>query len=241
MNWTEDPDLDGVGEACDEEAERVGEALYEGDTGSLPLDARRVLCQLLSGPSVDAQRHSQLWPALLREETGIRARLSDLFLELVIDRDLQVAFTRQADTGELETPILLRSSPLTFIDTVVLLNLRKRLAEAEARGERAAVEEAELVDDLAVFERSQRTDRAGYAKRVATSIEKMKKNSVLQRIRGSDTRYEVAPTLKLLFSAEDVAQLMGVYRAIRVDLDAGKSSSASEAGDAQAGREGAQS
>lgn len=241
MNWTETPGVDSAGEDDGEAAQPVDEVLYEGDTGSLPLDARRVLCQLLSGPSVDAQRHSQLWPALLREEVGIRARLSDLFLELVLDRDLQVAFTRQADTGELETPILLRSSPLTFIDTVVLLNLRKRLAEAEARGERAAVEEAELVDDLAVFERSQRTDRAGYAKRVATSIEKMKKNSVLQRIRGSDTRYEVAPTLKLLFSAEDVAQLMGVYRGIRVGLDGEKPPAVPEADDAEPGSEGAQS
>src|SRR5579859_6691010 len=89
--------------------------LFEVDTGTLPLDARRALCQLLSGPSVDQGRHSQLWPAVLRYEAQLRAHLNDLFLELVLDRDAGVAFTRQADTGELETPVLLRSSPLTFI------------------------------------------------------------------------------------------------------------------------------
>jgi len=39
---------------------------------------------------------SQTCPVLVRDEALIRRRLSDLFLDLVIDRDLQVAFTRQA-------------------------------------------------------------------------------------------------------------------------------------------------
>lgn len=197
------------------ETEPVVEELFPGDTGSLPLDARRALCQLLAGPSIDAERNSQLWPALLREEAAIRSRLAELFLELVIDRDLKVAFTRQADTGELETPILLRSTPLTFIDSVLLLHLRARLTEAETQGQRAAVEEAELHEALAIYERSRGTDRALFTKRVNAAIEKMKKNSLLQKIRGSDTRYEISPTLKLLFSADDVQALIGVYRSAR--------------------------
>lgn len=189
--------------------------LFDGDCGSLPLDARRILCQLLTGPSVDAGRHSQLWPALLRHETSLRSRLCDLFLELVIDRDAGVAFTRQIDTGELETPVMLRSSPLTFIDSVLLLYLRQQLAEAEAHGHRAVVEDASLVDALSVYEKSVSTDRAGFAKRVAGAIGKMKENHILDKLRGSDDRYEVSPALKLLFSAEDVQALAQVYRELR--------------------------
>src|SRR5581483_4610558 len=133
--------------------------LFDGDTGTLPLDARRALCQLLSGPSVDASRHSQLWPAVLRYEAQLRSHLNDLFLELVLDRDAGVAFTRQADTGELETPVLLRSSPLTFIESVLLRHLRQQLAEADAQGHRAVVEEAVLVDALSVYEKNLSTDR----------------------------------------------------------------------------------
>lgn len=190
-------------------------ALFEGDTGSLPLDARRALCQLLSGPSVDQGRHSQLWPAVLRYEAQLRAQLNDLFLELVLDRDAGVAFTRQADTGELETPVLLRSSPLTFIDSVLLLYLRQQLAEADAQGRRAVVEENVLVDALSVYEKNLSTDRAGFNKRVAASIAKMKDNHVLEKLRGSEDRYEVSPALKLLFSAEDVQNLAQVYRQLR--------------------------
>ncbi len=210
MNWSEDREEPTP---QDSPADCVGEtALFPGDSGNLPFEARRVLCQLLAGPSVDAERHALLWPVLLREEAAIRARLSELFLELVLDRDLRVAFVRQADTGELETPILLRSSPLTFIDSVLLLTLRQRLAEAEAQGQRAVVEGDELHAQLAVYEPPQGTDRAGFTKKLNAAIEKMKKNNVLQPIRGSEGRFEVSPTLKLLFSAEDVQALGAVYR-----------------------------
>jgi hypothetical protein len=42
----------------------------------------------------------------------------------------------------------------------------------------------------------------------------MKKNSILQKIRGSEDRYEVSPTLKLLFSAEGIAALTQQYQAL---------------------------
>lgn len=210
MNWSED--MDGP-EPQDPSPESPGESgFFPGDSGRLPLEARRVLCQLLAGPSVDAERHALLWPVLLRDEAAIRTCLCELFLELVLDRDLRVAFVRQADTGELETPTLLRSSPLTFIDSVLLLTLRQRLAEAEAQGQRAVVEADDLHAQLAVYEPPQGTDRAGFTRKLNAAIEKMKKNNVLQPIRGSEGRHEVSPTLKLLFSAEDVQALGAVYR-----------------------------
>ncbi|SFS01029.1 protein of unknown function [Dyella sp. OK004] len=198
-----------------ESAPTGAKGLFEGDTGVLPLEARRVLCQLLAGPSVDMGRHGLLWPALLRYETTLRSQLCELFLELVVDREAGVAFARQADTGELDTPVLLRSSALTFIDTVLLLHLRQQLVEAEAHGLRAVVEEGALVDALSVYEKNLSTDRAGFAKRVSAAIGKMKDNHVLDRLRGSEDRFEVSPTLKLLFSAEDVQALTQVYRELR--------------------------
>ncbi|MBS0591765.1 MAG: DUF4194 domain-containing protein [Proteobacteria bacterium] len=195
-------------------------ALFQGDTGQLGLDARRVFCKLLSGPSIDAQRHGELWPALLANEEALRTRLCELFLELVVDRDAGIAFARQADTGELDAPRLLRTEPLTFLDSVLLLHLRQQLAEADARGDRAVVEEGDLVEALSIYERNLSTDRAGFTRRVGAAIVKMKKNHVLDGLRGSEDRYAVTPALKLLFSAEDVQALTRVYRELR-NADAG--------------------
>jgi hypothetical protein len=187
-------------------------ALFGGDSGELPLDTRRALVQLLSGPALDGRRHARLWPVLLRDEQTIKRRLAELFLELVIDRDMQVAFTRQADTGDLEVPLLLRRAQLTFIDSVLILYLRQRLTQADAHGERAVVSSEEMVENLTLYERAASTDRAGFAKRVHASVEKVKKHNILQKIRASDDRYEIAPTLKLLFSAEEIQGLTLLYQ-----------------------------
>ena len=190
--------------------------LFPGDQGDLSLDARKVLVQLLAGPALEARRHPKLWPVLVRDEMLVRRRLADLFLDLVLDRDLQVAFTRQAETPDLDVPILLRRAQLTFIDSIVLLFLRQRLSQADAQGERAVVAAEEIEDYLQAFERSANTDRAGFVKRVRASIEKIKKHSILQKIRASETRFEISPTMKLLFSAEEVQALTRLYRSMVV-------------------------
>lgn len=186
-------------------------ALFVNDTGELPLDTRRVLVQLLSGPALEGRRHPKLWPVLLRDEQVIRRRLCELFLELVLDRDMQVAFTSQVAAAELDVPILLRRAQLTFIDSVLLLYLRQRLTQADAHGDRAVVARDEIAENLLPYERAASTDRAGFVKRVNASIEKVKKHNILQKIRASDDRFEISPTLKLLFSAEEIVALTALY------------------------------
>jgi hypothetical protein len=188
--------------------------LYLGDTGLLPEPARRALVQLLSGPSLEQRRHPRLWPALLQHEAVIRSRLADLFLELILEPDRGIAFTRQADTGELETPILLRRSPLTYIDSVLMLYLRQVLVEAELRGQPALVDRDELADQLRLYEPADNTDRAGFEKRINTAVEKAKKNSLLSALKGNADRFEVSASLKLIFGTEEVEQLTATYSAL---------------------------
>jgi hypothetical protein len=195
------------------------EPLYPGDRGELPEMARRVLVQLLIGPSLEASRHPRLWPALIQFQAVVESRLADLFLDLVMDAELGVAFTRQADTGELETPILLRRSPLTFLDSVLLLYLRGRLSEADARGEWAVVSDDDMAEQMKLYERSQNADRAGFEKRIRAAIEKAKKNSIISAIRGSEERYTVSHSLKLMFSAEEITALAQTYSACAVGAE----------------------
>jgi hypothetical protein len=195
-----------------EDAQALPVKLFAGDSGELEQETRRVLVQLLAGPSLDGRRHPKLWPVLVRDEALIRRRLSELFLDLVMDADLQVAFTRQADAGDLETPVLLRRAQLTFLDSIMLLHLRQRLTQADAQGERAVISVDEILEHMSVYERSTNTDRAGFNKRIQASIEKIKTHSILQKIRSSEDRYEISPTLKLLFSAEAIQALTRTYQ-----------------------------
>jgi len=206
----------------DEESESVvsnqsHDVLFLGDQGTLPVETRRVLVQLLLGPALDARRQTKLWPILLRDESTIRSRLHELFLELVIDRDLEVAFTRQVVSDELDVPILLRRTQLTFLDSLLLLFLRQRLTQSDAQAERAVLAHQEMVDHLTIFQRQGNVDHARFGKQIANAIEKAKKLSLLQKIRDSDDRYEVSPTLKLLFPAEEIQALARIY----AELDSG--------------------
>ena len=182
-----------------------------GDKGELLVETRRVLVQLLRGPSVDVRRHAKLWPILLRDEDAVTSRLHDIFLELVIDREQGVAFTRQMDFEQLDIPILLRKAPLTFIESVLVLYLRQRLTQADAQGDRAVVSNPEMLEHMSVFERQPNPDHARFERQALNAIEKVKKLSLLHKLQGTDERYEVSPTLKLLFSAEDIQALTSVY------------------------------
>jgi len=93
MLWKEPEDIfTQEPEETSEENPDNSDFLYAGDNGELPHDVRRVLVKLLVGPALEAQQHSKLWLVLLREEHRIRSRLSELFLELMLDRELGCSF-----------------------------------------------------------------------------------------------------------------------------------------------------
>ncbi len=210
--------------------EGVGNAPFAGDTGQLPLLTRRVLVQLLLGPSIDATRQRRLWPILLRDQLVLRSRLHELFLELVIDHEQQVAFTRQVLAEDIDAPILLRKSNLTFLETVLVLFLRQRLTEAETQGERAVVSAEEMQEHLGVFERTANPDHARFGRQILSAIEKAKRLSLLRALTGAEKRFEVSPTLKLLFSAEQIQALSRTYLELLTRVQAGDDI-ASSAGD----------
>jgi hypothetical protein len=186
-------------------------ALFAGDTGDLPMDTRRVLVHLLLGPSLDAQRQTRLWPVLLRDERVLRSRLHELFLELVIDHEQRVAFTRQVVDEAADVPVLLRKAPLTFVQSALLLYLRQQLTQADARGERAVVSRQDLLEHLRVFERDRNVDRAKFERQANGAVDKATQLNLIRGLRGEEERYEVSPALKLLFPAEEVLALTETY------------------------------
>lgn len=207
MNSTPEPEPNDDGPPSPEQAT----AIFAGDHGSLPPETRRALVQLLQGPALDGRRHAKLWPILQRDEAVLRSRLHDVFLDLVIDHDVRVAFTRQIVADSLDAPILLRRATLTFIESALVLFLRRCLIQADARSERAVVSRAEMTEHLGVYERDRNVDHARFGRQLDNAIEKVKKLSLLHTIRGSEDRFEISPTLKLLFSADEIRALTQVY------------------------------
>jgi hypothetical protein len=151
---------------------------------------------------------------LLRDQAILRSRLHEMFLELVVDVEQQVAFTRQVVAEDIDAPILLRKANLTFLESALILFLRHRLTQADTAGERAVVSLHEMLEHLSVFERTSNADRARFEKQKANAVEKAKKLSLVRSLPGAEKRFEVAPTLKLLFPAEAIQELTRTYQAL---------------------------
>ena len=188
--------------------------LWPGDSGTLLEGSRRALVQLVRGPHLSANRHGRLWAALLGDEDAIRSRLADLFLDLVVDRESEIAFVRNV-TAEIETPQVVRTAPLTFLDTAALLHLRQLLLRA-APGERVIVGSDELGDQLGVYHGKDRGDPALFGKRVNATITKLEKYGILART-STAGRFEISPVLRLVLGADEVSAIHAEFRRIAGD------------------------
>jgi len=179
-----------------------------GDAGALHDDARRALIQLVRGPYLTRERYPNLWVALESDEKAIRAGLDNLFLDLVLDRDQGLAFVRNLRDDD--APKVIRSMPLTLIDTALVLFLRTRLLQADGR---AFIGRDEIDEQLQVYGPVSGTDPVTMNKRVNASVDKMKKNSILQAT-SEDGRFEISPVLRMVFDADETAAVAAELRAL---------------------------
>ena len=180
---------------------------------TFPFEAKRALVQLLRGPVVTHDAHRQQWSAILAHRTEIERRLADVFLDLVLDEDDGIAFTRPQpapDDPKLAPPQVLRTETLTFMDTLVVLALRYQLLVATP-GQRVIVEYDDIVADMDPYRGRYTTDDAGFRRRINASWEKMKKYSLVSAA-DSPGRFEVSPVLRQLFDADEVALVEAEYR-----------------------------
>jgi hypothetical protein len=163
------------------------------------LIARGASCCVWCVARIFPERARRSWAVLLTDEAVHPLRLADLFLELVIDRDNEFAFVRNAPSED--APKAVRSEALTFLDTAMLLVLRQTLLSEEGRG-RVIVGQAEVFEQLAVFRTPDR-DEKDFASRVNSSWNKMQnKLRVLHAV--GDDRAEISPVLRLLVDADQI-------------------------------------
>ncbi|WP_202879203.1 DUF4194 domain-containing protein [Nocardioides cynanchi] len=184
-------------------------ALWEGDEGTLDVAARRALVVLLKNRFISAQTHAREWKALLEHRRLIRARLNDLFLDLHLDLDREVAYKRQVvPEGSGRYPTLLYDAPWGREDTILLVFLRTRLRSEQASGaDRVFVDREEMLEAITEYRPEHATDAAGDAKRAAKAIETVYKAGLLIGPSTGD-RFEVSIAIEVLLPLERLQDLL---------------------------------
>ncbi|WP_432561365.1 DUF4194 domain-containing protein [Kineococcus sp. SYSU DK003] len=210
---------DGAGQPLDEDG------LFPGDTGTLGEPVRAVLVQLLKRRYVSAAQHPRPWRLLVENQQALRSRLNDLFLDLVVDHDHQVAYKQQAPARDGQRfPTLLFDQPWTREETVLLICLRRLARSRAAAGQgEVFVERAELVDEVAHFRPLSSTNQARDEQQAAAGVDSLLRQEVLLRT-GTENRYRVSPILEVLLPVDVVQRIVA-------QLTQHNSSSADDAAD----------
>ncbi len=182
--------------------------LWQGDLGTLPFDARCALIRLIKGPYLMESDDQQAWRALIAYKPVIASRLADLFLDLTIDLELNVAFARNADTGELVVPKTARSHQMSLLDSIMALTLRRELL-LNGSG-RVFIGQSELFESLTQYRNLDTHDPASFTSRLKTSWNRLVEGRLLIKS-DSEDRFEISPVLKLIVGTKEAEALLESY------------------------------
>ncbi len=123
-----------------------------------------ILVQLLKGVIYD-DRHAKLWLSLLQLQAAVRDYFRVLGLELYLDEAEGYAFLKQQvidedNTEQLAVPRLIPQRSLTFPVSLLLVMLRKRLAEEDAMGgaTRVILTREQVIDMMLLFMPEQKNE-----------------------------------------------------------------------------------
>lgn len=167
----------------------------------------RVLIALFKGV-VYQEVQEDLFYDLLAHENAVRDYVAVLGLELSLDEAEGFAYLSVTDPLEDQTPLprMVARRPLSFIVSLVLALLRKRLVEAESSGEaRLIMSREEIVEMVRVF-LPERTNEAYIIDQVQkNAINRVVSLGFMRELPGPPPVYEVMRIIKAFVDAEWLA------------------------------------
>lgn len=176
-----------------------------------------VLIALLKGV-VYGDASPQLWRDLLNLQGGARDHLRLLNLDLIIDEAEGYAYLRQsegADDDAFESPRrLIPRRPLSYPVSVLLVLLRKRLAQHDAHGgeTKLVLSREQLIEMLRVFLRGG-SNEAKLEDQIDRHVERIIELGFLRPIKEEDADlFEVRRILRAFVNADWLADLESSYR-----------------------------
>jgi hypothetical protein len=195
-------------------------------------DLSTLLIVLLKGV-IYREGDELFWGSLLALQARVREYVNVLNLELVLDESEGYAFLKSKaeaadDEAASKLPRLIARRPLSFIVSLLLALLRKKLAEFDAGagqnsdGKRLVLAREEIVELLRVF-LPEGSNEAKLIDQLETQINKVVELGFLRRLKPSSSaqqpvHYEVRRILKAFVDAQWLAEFDARLAAYRVQL-----------------------
>lgn len=180
----------------------------------------RVLIALMKGV-VYQDTDTAIWQALLGLQARVRDYLAVLGLELLLDEAEGYAWlrTRPAPEDGEALPRLVVKRPLSFPVSLLLAQLRKKLAKFDAGGEdtRLILSRDEVVDMVRVFLPAG-VNEARIVDQIDTHLNKIIELGFLRRMRGQTHLFEVRRILKVFVDAQWLSEFDQRLAAYRINV-----------------------
>ena len=159
------------------------------------------------------------WQPLMDLQGRVRDYCATIGLELILDDAEGYAYLRQrpAVPGESEFPRLVQRRQLSYPVSLILVLLRKKLAEFDATGgdTRLVVGREQITEQVRLF-LPQTGNEARLLDRMDAHLNKVVELGFLHRLRGQDNQFEVRRIVKAFVDAQwlsDFEQRLAQYSA----------------------------
>ena len=159
------------------------------------------------------------WQPLLDLQGRVRDYCTTIGLELILDEAEGYAYLRQrpAVPGEPDFPRLVQRRQLSYPVSLILVLLRKKLAEFDATGgdTRLVIAREQIAEQVRLF-LPQTGNEARLLDRMDAHLNKVVELGFLHRLRGQENQFEVRRILKAFVDAQwlsDFEQRLAQYAA----------------------------
>lgn len=189
-------------------AEDSETSLFEGDCGQLAPEVRRALVVILKRRYVSAERDPEVWRVLMENRVPLESRLNDMFLQLIVDRNYDVAYKRQAmPDGGGAFPTLLHNLAYSREQTVLMVHLRGVFRSATSAGEETVfVDARELVEEAANYWPASTTNHVEAERAAQRAVEALAKSEILLET-AERGRYRISPIIEVLLPVGRLQEL----------------------------------
>jgi Domain of unknown function (DUF4194) len=178
----------------------------------LPEPARRALVSLLMNRYVSRTRHRLAWQGILTYENDLRARLDEMYLDLIVDHEAEVAFKRQQD-GDDVPRVLRREKALTRDASFVLIFLRRECAFADPDDGPVMITREQIGEFLRAYREEGDSDDARFSRRVDAAINALIKPwQILEPDPAVDYLFTISPVVVPLVGVDEMRRLEAAFR-----------------------------
>jgi hypothetical protein len=178
----------------------------------LPEPARRALVSLLLNRYICRARHRVAWEGILTSENELRTRLDEIYLDLVVDHEAEVAFKRQQD-GDDVPRVLRREKALSRDASFVLIFLRREYAFADPDDGPVVISRDQISEFLRAYREDGDSDDARFSRRVDAAINALIKPwQILEPDPAVDYLFTISPVVVPLVGVDEMRRFEAAFR-----------------------------